>query len=454
MSTTTQIAAPLLANILIIDQDAEYRSLLNITIGTYYQCQFTHAASHADAIQKIETAPHFDLIVMGSVADSGDFSKLDKVTQKIHRPWGLLTIGESLPASRATQTCAVARKFIESNLVECIGQLFKAVGLPVTLEENFAPVPLSVLRKLGKLAAPLYLRLADNKMIKILNADTFFDAHEEKRFRQKDVTELFIEKKQYQHLLQNFKTQVLNELIFSANHLDPVEGFTLSVSSQELVQNAIKAFGIQEEVISITNRNIVLVRSLIENDDHLSHLAKIISSAEAEYRALHATLLSYITSALAQHHTFRTTRALEKMALAAFIHDITLEDHHVRNEKRYINGLAHKIGLNKKDLQLIQEHPTKAAELLKDWSDCPPEVFDLVQGHHERPDGSGFPNGLRAEEMSELLACFIVAHDIVDLYLESKDINRVQGDFQELRAQYKSPIFEQFALIASELLSD
>ena len=46
--------------------------------------------------------------------------------------------------------------------------------------------------------------------------------------------------------------------------------------------------------------------------------------------------------------------------------------------------------------------------------EIPSDVDIIVLQHHERPNGTGFPKGLRSNQIAPLASVFIVAHDIVD----------------------------------------
>lgn len=47
------------------------------------------------------------------------------------------------------------------------------------------------------------------------------------------------------------------------------------------------------------------------------------------------------------------------------------------------------------------EHPLVAATSIRSWIGAPP-IVDAVARHHERPDGTGYPRGLRGEELTSL----------------------------------------------------
>ena len=92
-------------------------------------------------------------------------------------------------------------------------------------------------------------------------------------------------------------------------------------------------------------------------------------------------------------------RLYEDIHLGALIHDlgkIGIPDS-ILNKRE---------SLNEDEFQIIRNHPNIARSIL-DSVDLPKAAFEAVYHHHERYDGSGYPQGLRGEEIS--LAGRIVA---------------------------------------------
>ena len=77
-------------------------------------------------------------------------------------------------------------------------------------------------------------------------------------------------------------------------------------------------------------------------------------------------------------------------------------------------GLMHDLGkaampmevLNKpgkltdSEFAIIKTHPEKGYDMLKDGKDVDPMVLDVCLHHHEKTDGSGYPKGLKADQIS------------------------------------------------------
>jgi putative nucleotidyltransferase with HDIG domain len=68
--------------------------------------------------------------------------------------------------------------------------------------------------------------------------------------------------------------------------------------------------------------------------------------------------------------------------------------------------------LTSEERQLMARHPTAGAEIL-DGIDFLQEALQVVQSHHERWDGTGYPDGLRGEEIPVAARVFAVA-DVFD----------------------------------------
>ena len=69
--------------------------------------------------------------------------------------------------------------------------------------------------------------------------------------------------------------------------------------------------------------------------------------------------------------------------------------------------------------EIMRSHPVIGYELLKDIEDITPEILDGVRHHHEYLDGSGYPDGLRAPEISDLVRLLTIS-DIFAALIESR----------------------------------
>jgi len=103
---------------------------------------------------------------------------------------------------------------------------------------------------------------------------------------------------------------------------------------------------------------------------------------------------------------------VERLGIAATLHDI--------GKARIPLSILDKPGrLDPVEEQIMRRHPVIGYELLKDLSDISPEVLDGVRHHHEYLDGSGYPDGLKAPEISDLVRLLTIS-DIFAALIESR----------------------------------
>ena len=61
--------------------------------------------------------------------------------------------------------------------------------------------------------------------------------------------------------------------------------------------------------------------------------------------------------------------------------------------------LAQKGKLNDEDAELVRQHVARGLEIVEKTPNISPRIIEIVATHHERHDGSGYPQGLKANEI-------------------------------------------------------
>jgi len=103
---------------------------------------------------------------------------------------------------------------------------------------------------------------------------------------------------------------------------------------------------------------------------------------------------------------------IERMYTAAMFHDI--------GKAMIPLAVLDKPGkLDPEERAIIETHPIAGFEALKDNADISAEVLDGVRHHHEYLDGSGYPDGLCAESISDLVRVLTIS-DIFAALIEAR----------------------------------
>jgi putative two-component system response regulator len=122
------------------------------------------------------------------------------------------------------------------------------------------------------------------------------------------------------------------------------------------------------------------------------------------YTAGHQRRVAELACAIGARMGFAPDR-LEALRVAGILHDIG---------KIYVpSDFLNKPGrLNEQEFSIIKMHPEIGADILKsvryDWP-----ISDYIRQHHERMDGSGYPDGLKGEEIL-LEARILAVSDVID----------------------------------------
>jgi HD-GYP domain-containing protein (c-di-GMP phosphodiesterase class II) len=97
---------------------------------------------------------------------------------------------------------------------------------------------------------------------------------------------------------------------------------------------------------------------------------------------------------------------LRRLAIGGLLHDM--------GKLRVPDAVLMKPGpLDDEEFAIIRRHPVWGRELLTELGGFPEDVLRLVEGHHERLDGGGYPHGATAVEL-ELEIRILTVADVYD----------------------------------------
>ncbi len=125
----------------------------------------------------------------------------------------------------------------------------------------------------------------------------------------------------------------------------------------------------------------------------------------------HCLIVTGVAVSFGQHLRFPPTDQC-RLATAGLLHDI--------GKARIPLAILEKPGpLDAEELAIMRQHPLLGYEALRPIEGIHPEMLDLVTHHHEHLDGSGYPHGLQASELSDLVRSMTIA-DIFGALIERR----------------------------------
>lgn len=442
---------------LIVEDEMEIADIISLFLGGQYSAHFTIASSGNEAIDVLKANPNsFHMVLSDFNMPNGNGGVLFQYMQK-HFPETpfILVTSDSWHDHREFHNFKnvgyVQKPFVDDTLIEEVDRILNHITLTADRDHQYVGISIQTLAKISEIAYPLYVKINDEKYVKIMNASNSFSNDEVERFKQKQIKMLFVERQYYNEFIKKFSNKVVNDMIFRGLKVGSMEALSLSTSVQEIIMGAVKTFGWSQETQDMAIKNLQIVKDLVEKTDELHSIFQWARDTDHDYIFVHSILNCFMTTSLAMGYQFKTPYAQEYLALASFFHDAALEPHQVKNESRFLKAADLKLPINKEDWLWIKDHPESSANMLALWPPCPEDVVRVIRQHHERPDGKGFPEGLKADQIDELSACFIVAEEVVLSYLELKDRLAVEKHLKNRENLYSVEPFEKFYKLAMDI---
>lgn len=142
---------------------------------------------------------------------------------------------------------------------------------------------------------------------------------------------------------------------------------------------------IPEDTIELVKKVVDdLMATLSSSEELLYRVSEVMAVDDYTYRhSVNVTVLSILTAKAMGY----VEGEIKQIALGALLHDIG---------KALIpeDVLKKKERLTEKEALIMKDHPSLGYNLVKDLDFLPNSVKDIVHMHHEKMDGSGYPQGL------------------------------------------------------------
>jgi putative nucleotidyltransferase with HDIG domain len=175
--------------------------------------------------------------------------------------------------------------------------------------------------------------------------------------------------------------------------------------TESITQHRLELLSLLSRRVTIALENVGLIVERIRAHQ-LSTTAALVRAVDAKdpYTQGHSERVMQYTLLLCDQLLDRNVHR-ENARLAGLLHDIGkigMRDNILFKESR----------LTEEEFQDVRKHPLLSARILEATT-LPDEVIAAVRHHHERWDGTGYPDGLRGEEIP-LLARIIAIVDAFD----------------------------------------
>jgi putative nucleotidyltransferase with HDIG domain len=276
--------------------------------------------------------------------------------------------------------------------------------------------------------------------------DEPFSEEQRRKLYQNGINELYVltrQRRQFQNYLESNLGGVLDDESLPMGERARVFYDVSQTIMRETLESRLPG-SLDREGFNRVLRLVTAATKFLTKDGSLKSLAKLISHDFSTY----SHSVNVFTYTVAVMQTFGTAdEDLAALGLGAMLHDIGK----VNIPRRLLNKPG---SLSPAERQQVQEHPLRGVALL---AQCPlsQQAMNLVLFHHERLDGSGYPTGLRGEQIPlAVKACAIT--DTYDALTSHRAYAKAQTPYEalstirdDLRGQHDPEMLKRLVMVLS-----
>jgi HD-GYP domain-containing protein (c-di-GMP phosphodiesterase class II) len=182
-----------------------------------------------------------------------------------------------------------------------------------------------------------------------------------------------------------------------------------------------------------------VVESINRHPDALLSLVRLKNADEYTY--LHSVAVCALMVALGRQLSLSDAQCHEA-GMAGMLHDL--------GKAAMPQEVLNKPGkLTPAEFEIVKQHPVRGHEMLLAGADVSEAVMDVCRHHHERVDGTGYPDGLAVEQIS-LLARMGAVCDVYDAVTSDRPYKAAWDPAQALsqmatwKGHFDPAIFQSF----------
>ncbi len=442
--------------IALIDDSDEIRELVAFVLESNLPCEVMHFSSGNQAIAHLNGDTRFDIIVSDfNMPDGTGLDVLNFLKKKgIKIPLAFLSGDDlknnpSVKGSATTQLALIPKPFTDEQVMSGIRQLLSAAP-EVKENSQYIAVRLQLLLHVREITAPLYVKINEQKFVRLTHDESVFTEQTLLRYKTKNITHLYIENLTAHDFITEYKKRALSSLAW--NEAGEKEGPQLIKLNTELLRSLSSQLGWDESLIDLAADNITRALQIASTHPKLSQVLSQFHKIEHYGFADHCALMVLITSGLAFQMGIADEQTLRKLTFASLIHDMQLTDDEFEHQNKIVKLILNGKTSDSRDVRNILSHSGRSAELCRQWDFCPGVVDTIIFQHHEMPEGHGFPMGRTTEELHPLSRLFIVAEDFANYFVDSYGEPDLK-QFLKLRSKiYHEPQFKAVLKALAESL--
>lgn len=438
--------------ILLIDDEQAIREIIALGISLKVDCIVEEAEDGVHAVEILNKDSEFSLIICDYNMPNMNGGQVYKFVQekKLDIPFVLCSSDspeDHNEFSDGKVFSNIVKPCIMDGIDDVFAKLAKDFDHAIEFAQKFIPVSLDLLFKIKNIPVDLYIKINDDKVLKVARSGETFDKPELRKFTDKGLNSLYIELCDGELLINK-----LEENLFKLFTNDTISDEQKITSVRDAISSVTKTFGFSAQLIELTNKNIDYTMDLIKKDNALKSLLDRMMLMENSFLPTNAVICAHISNALAKElEIFKDNKeeVIKKLTFACFVQDLSLESSEVKTYENFQKLMKEDAGRDR--VRNFKNHPNASAELIGKSKSSMPDLDRILQEHHERPDGKGFPRQIIASRFSPMGAVLAFSNAVSEVIYRNKKIDEMSTDliiqsldFDDCEDKLFKAIFEAF----------
>lgn len=302
----------------------------------------------------------------------------------------------------------------------------------------------------SRIQFPIYLKLSQDKMVKLANHGEDLAKGTVERLKEKGVKYLYLENEDFKKYL-HFNTKIMAALSKSKK----VDSARKAKFVNQTFKSILK-FGVEKtfdkDLAELAKNNIEMVIKLYASEHKTLSVFEQMMNADSDLYE-HSVHVSMIATMIARSLGWSSVQKLFMVSTAGLLHDV--------GKQSMDPDLVKKIPeeMTEEEFEEYQKHSEIGAVFVKSIESFPEGIDQIILHHHERMDGSGFPNGYGRVKIHPVAKIIALAdefcHEWADMIKDPKRAlspRRIMEKLEERRSMFEGDHMRALNLAVSEEL--
>ncbi|MFZ5980653.1 MAG: HD-GYP domain-containing protein [Candidatus Zixiibacteriota bacterium] len=290
--------------------------------------------------------------------------------------------------------------------------------------DNYLPIYVHSLGIENVLDFDLYI-FNGHEMVLFRSSSLPFTAKTRSLLLDENITHLYIsraDRKQYQQHIRSRIDQILSDRSID----DFTKASIVYDSAKELVETVFSDPTKGEHIKESREFVESTVLYVLEGANAFHNMLRVMSFDYSLYS--HSVNVCTFSLALASVAGIDRTCELIELGTGALLHDV--------GKVKIPDNILYKPGpLSVDEWELVRKHPQLGVEIISETDMIPEMSYTPIKQHHERHDGSGYPDGLKSADI-HLYGSIVSIADVFDAMTTRRVYRQEQSSFSTLKEMF------------------